>query len=280
VERLREIVAEIQTLDPAAPQLERQDLLRDPDRLPEAEAMLGDVREQFRPLPGPPGDEDFRDVLLPADALATRAAAAVADAPGLRYNPLYIVGSEAAPRGALLAALANRIRTTRPELPLAFVAASAFAAELIDALERGRIEVLRARYRRARVLVVDGIEALGVTERSQEELFHLFDELQREGAQLIFGGAVPPRGIDGLEERLVTRLASGLVVELPAADAEPAATPPPQVPQLAAEQTAEDLAVVAPAAAAAPGVDEWFLATDKVVHAWPELADLLAEEAD
>ena len=63
--------------------------------------------------------------------------------------------------------------------------------------------------------MLDNVDALVGTERAQEELFHLFDALQRSGAQLVFAARVAPRELVGIEDRLRSRLESGLVVELP-----------------------------------------------------------------
>ena len=207
--RLRRIAAEIRTLDRTARELDSE-VLRDPDRLGEAEVLLAAVRERQSPPPAPPPDITFDTIT--GDSLAVRAARAVASAPGESYNPLYVLGPEGCGKSTLLAAIGNRIREERGLL-VGYVDARAFEAELIDALERDRLEAWRARYRRADVLLMDDVDALAGTERAQDELFHLFDGLHRKGRQLVFAGAAPPQSLD-LPERLRSRLESGLVVEL------------------------------------------------------------------
>lgn len=216
VERLREIAGEIAALEPEAPERVRRDLLRDPDRLDEAEALLEEVRERTRPLRPPPEGFSFDRLSLPPDLFAVRAAIAAAEQPGERYNPLYIHGPVGSGKTALLAALGERLERARPDAPVAYVDGAAFANELIQALERNRVEGWRARYRRAGALLLDNLDALAGTERAQEELFHLFEALHRSGAQLAFAAVRAPHELDGIEERLRTRLESGLVVELPA----------------------------------------------------------------
>ncbi len=213
VERLREIDAEIRSLDPAAPEL-HWGVLRDPDRIADAEAMLAAVRERRRPLPAPPAEYVFSRVGLDDGSLALRAARAAAEQPGTRYNPLYVHGEASPVRSALLGALGNRIAERAPRRPVAFLSARAFADELIQALEKNQVEGWRARFRSAGALLLEDVDILAETERAQEELFHLFDALQRSGAQLAFTGSCPPTELAGLEERLRSRLASGLVVGL------------------------------------------------------------------
>ncbi|MEJ2185195.1 MAG: DnaA/Hda family protein, partial [Gemmatimonadota bacterium] len=209
--RLETIEAEIRALEPEAAELERMDVLRDPDRLTEAEALLAQVRERCRPLPEPPPGT-FDDVGLAEDDLALRAAVAVAEEPGVKYNPLYVHGPAAETRAALTAAMANRMRELDPSVRVGYVGAEEFSRELIEGLERNHIEAWRARYRATQALFLVDVDRLAGTERSQEELFHLFDELNREGVQLVFTAAVPPQALE-LHARLRSRLESGLVVE-------------------------------------------------------------------
>ncbi|MEJ2677929.1 MAG: DnaA/Hda family protein, partial [Gemmatimonadota bacterium] len=173
--RLEAIESEMRALEPEAGELERVDVLRDPDRLAEAEALLAQVRERARPLPAPPPGT-FDDVELAEDDLALRAAMAVAEQPGVKYNPLYVHGPVAKTRAALTAATANRMRELDASMRLGYVGAEEFSQELIEGLERNHIEAWRARYRAAQALFLVDVDRLAGTERSQEELFHLFDE--------------------------------------------------------------------------------------------------------
>lgn len=312
VERLREIAGEISALEPDAPELVRRDVLRDPDRLAEAEALLGEVRERTRPLPPPPEGFTFERLSLSPDLFAVRAAVAAAEQPGVRYNPLYVYGREREGRSALLAALGEMLQRSAPEGTVAYVQGAEFAAELIQALERNRVDGWRARYRRARALILDDVDALAGTERAQDELFHLFEALHRTGAQLAFGASRPPQELEGLEERLRTRLESGLVVELPAATGEDAGL---HVEAAAASAVAEGAGAEGATMSAGDGVgageaaeargqgdeagataagaraedseagavvpagpDPWFLNREKVLWDWPYIEERLVED--
>lgn len=270
VERLREIAGEIRTVDVDAPELSRQEILRDPDRVGDAELLVAAVRERTRPLPAPPQEHTFGQESVPDGLLAVRAARAVAESPAAeRYNPLFVHGRNEGARTALLAALGNRLRELHPDLPIAFVQGPAFAAELIHALERNLVGPWRERYYRARVLLVDGVDALAGTERAQEELFHIFETLFRSGAQLAFTGADPPQQLGDLEERLRSRLGSGLVVGLSDMEegngAVPDARPPTSRPVMDVRR---------------PPGDEWFLDSEKLLWAWPLPEDWIIEELD
>ncbi len=277
VERLREITAEISTLDPAAPELGDFEVMRDPDRIADAEDLLGQVRERARPLPAPPPGLTFDQLTLAPELFAVRAAAAVVEAPGKRYNPLFVHGPQGAGKSLLLATLGSELKARCPEMRVAYVAGRAFAAELIEAIEHNRVESWRGCYRRAQALLIDDVDALAETERAQEELFHLFDALHRSGAQLAFAARQQPGRIAGFQERLRTRLESGLVVELP----------PPPVEGFTLLDWDGDLGLGGAPAGVTTTIqpterhrDEWFLTREKIVWNWPYAADWVIEELE
>jgi chromosomal replication initiation ATPase DnaA len=263
VMRLKDIASAIRGMDPAAGELARMDVLRNPDRLAEAESLLDQVRYRMRPLPLPPETPSFEQLTLEGELLAVRAARAVAHQPGVRYNPLFVHAPVAADRTALVTALALLFRQNHGDA-VAFMTGAAFAADVIDALESNRLDSWRARCRRARLLVIDGVDELVDTERSQEELFHIFDAATRTGVQLVFTASCPPRELVGLEDRLKTRFESGLVVGLSATPGD--------------EQVPPDLAPLATAPAAE--IDAWFVNREKVPWSWPYLQDVLVQETE
>jgi len=258
---LHEIVDAITAVDPEAPELDRTDVLRNPDRLTEAAALLGQVRERMAPLPAPPPGPGFEELSLGQELLPVRAARAVAREPGDRYNPFYVHGPAGSGKTSLLVALATALQQGWPDLPLAYTTGERFASELIDALSRNQVDSWRARYRRARILVIDDVEALVDTERAQQELFHLYDDLRRLGGQLVFSSGVPPRELLGLEARLRSRLESGLVVDLAPAEA--------SAPNGVASTT------VSPA-----GLVERLTGADTVLWRWPYPQELLQVDLD
>jgi chromosomal replication initiator protein len=267
VARLLEVAGAIRQLDPNAGELARLDVLRNPDRVGDAEALLEQVQDRMRPLPQPPGRPGFDDLALNPELLAVRAARAVAQAPGDRYNPFFIHAAPGAGKTSLATALALQFAETHGVGTAAFITGDEFAAELITAIKANRVDGWRARYRRARLLVIDGVDALMGTERAQEELFHFFDSARRAGVQLVFTAALPPRELLGFEERLRTRLESGLVVDLLPTEADEALS-------------AELAAAVAEAVEHGPEPDPWFTNGEKVLLAWPYLQELMVQEQD
>jgi chromosomal replication initiator protein len=270
VTRLGEIAVAIRDLDPRAGELARLDVLRNPDRLEDAESLLEQVRERMRPLPQPPEWPRFEQLTLDHELLAVRAARAVAVQPGDRYNPFFVHAPSGVGKTSLVTALALLFRQQHPEETMAFVTGEEFSAELISALGNNSVDSWRGRYRRARLLVIDGVDALMNTERAQEELFHFFDSARRAGVQLVFTASTAPRDLSGFEDRLRTRLEGGLVVDLMPTGADDEA--------LAAELAAA--AAAAPEEARPVQIDRWFLDREKVLWHWPYLQDSLVQELE
>ncbi len=213
------------------------------------EPMAG-VEEFPAPPPGPALD----DLPLDPGSFAVRAARTVPDEPGERYSPFVAYGGRDSGKTALLLAIAHALRERHPEMRVAYIEGRDFTAGLIEAIEQGRLDAWRARWRSAGALLIDDVDALTATERAQEELFHLFDALRARNAQLVFSASAPPRELEGMEARLRTRLESGLVVDLNEAQRKPV------------QQTGEP-------------VDEWFLNPEKVLWTWPYLEAWLEEDA-
>lgn len=277
VARLEELRQAIAAIDAQAPELHDPDLFKNPDRVADAEAALTEVRERIKPLPAPPPGRSFETLTVNSESFAIKAARAIVEKPGTEYNPLLLHGPEGAGKTTLLAALANEFIARHPDAPVAFLHAKNFAAELIQALERNAIDSWRNRYRRARLFVLDELQTLVDTERAQEELFHLFEDLRRSNGQLVFGSAVAPVLLDGLEDRLLSRLESGLVLELevlrPAEDTAAAADARNQTP-------AAWVATMAEQDEREPIFDDFFLSREKVIWNWPYLEDSLVEELE
>jgi Cdc6-like AAA superfamily ATPase len=240
---------------------------------------LSQVRERMAPLPAPPDGPDFNGLSLSPDLLAVRAAQAVAAQPGERYNPFFVHGPAGGGKTTLAIAIARELAAKRPDLPLAFISGERFSAEMIAAMTKNQVDSWRARYRRARVVVIDDVDALVGTERAQEELFHLFDSVRRGGGQLVFTALHPPRDLHGIEDRLRSRLESGLVIDLTPAEQH---QPVPEQAVSAETSLSPGATVAAPDTPMTAAEDEllasWFLSRDKVLWDWPNLEDSLMFE--
>lgn len=258
VARLRLLEASAVAVDP---ELAGASVFRDPEAVGDAERLVERLTAEASPPPGPaPHLTRATFVTGAANQLAVKAADEVMAAPGKRYNPLYLYGSVGVGKTHLAHAIGHALAGQGGGAArVAVVRGHDFAEELIAALQEGTVSRWRARYRALDALVVDDVQAVNGTERTQDELFHIFNALASEGKQLVFVADRPPQALDALEERLRSRFAGGLVAEVGLVDRSAAEAP-------------------APAAGAARGVDNFFLDTEKVVWEWPELGARLLEE--
>jgi chromosomal replication initiator protein len=217
VEQLRQLEAKVAMVDTS---LGGDELFRDPERLREAAAFVERALTGAVPPQGPqPAFERRTFQESASNQMAVRAADAVVAEPGRRYNPLYIAGPSGTGKTHLLNAIGNELAAHGTGASrVACVGAQLFIDELIAALQEGQIERFRARYRAADALLIDDVQFVAGKERTQEELFHVFNHFHSAGKQLVFVSDVPPKAIEGLEERLRSRFEGGLVAELEAPD--------------------------------------------------------------
>ena len=217
VERLRELEDAATVIDPA---LGANDVFRDPDRIADAEALANRAFAGATPPPGPSAAFARAEFEVSAsNQLAVRAADAVIEEPGKKYNPLFIYGPSGVGKTHLANAIGNEIiNVSGGAAVVACVSAQQFMDELIAAMQDGSVDRWRTRYRGADALVIDDVQFVAGKERTQEELFHVFNALYSEGKQLVFASDRPPGQLDGLEERLRSRFEGGLVVEMQAPD--------------------------------------------------------------
>ena len=213
VARLRSLSDEATALDPEAA---AQDIFRDPERVGEAELVVARLLGAAEPPSGPRPEFVLADFEVgPSNQLVVHAAETVIEEPGRKYNPLFVYGPPGAGKTHLLHALGNELIAMRGgATTVACVSVQQFVDELIAALQDGSIERWRARYRVVDALILDDVQCCAGKERTQEELFHIFNALYASGRQLVLAADRAPKAIDGLEERLRSRFEGGLVVEI------------------------------------------------------------------
>jgi chromosomal replication initiation ATPase DnaA len=203
-----------------APELAGSPALRDPDDIPSAEAVVERAREGSYPPVAPSQQWQLDDLVEGASTrMSVRAARAAAAEPGTKYNPLVITGTSGVGKTHLLHGLGNALVAV-VQGPVACLSAHEFTDELITAIDRDEVARWRARYRRVGALLLDDVHLIAGKDRTQDELFWLFNHLLEHGRQMAFTSAVPLAQLAGVEARLLTRLEGGLVVDLPAPDRE------------------------------------------------------------
>lgn len=215
VAELRRLAAEAAELDPSAAGHAR---FRDPERLAEAREYVLNLVEGLVPPPAPAPALTFEDYITgAANEAVVRAARVVAQEPGRRFNPLYIAGPSGVGKTHLLHAIGNALLAAQPSRTVVCLSAPGFVEDLLAALDAGKTEWWRRRYRKADAFLLDDVHLLAGKEQTQEELFNLFNALAEAERQLVFTADRLPDKLE-LAHRLVTRFEGGLVVELAAPD--------------------------------------------------------------
>lgn len=159
-------------------------------------------------------------VVGPFNELAHAASQAVIKKPGALYNPLFIYGGTGHGKTHLTQAVGNFIKKSFPEKKVFYVTSEKFCSDYINSLQSQKIAQFKEKYRKYDVLIMDDIQFLSKTEKTQEELFHLFNVLYENNKQIIFSSDRHPNFIPNLEDRLKSRFAAGMIVDIPQPDHE------------------------------------------------------------
>jgi len=144
--------------------------------------------------------------------LALAAAKQVAANPKGDYNPLFIYGGVGLGKTHLMHAVGNQILKNEPKKRIVYVHSEKFVSDMVKALQLGAMNEFKSFYRNADALLIDDIQFFAGKEQSQEEFFHTFNALLDRNNQMILTCDKYPKEIDGLEERLKSRLGWGLPV--------------------------------------------------------------------
>ena len=146
--------------------------------------------------------------------LACAAAKLAAKMPGNKYNPLFIYGGTGLGKTHLMHAIGNYVLSQNPHAQVIYVTSERFTNELITAIQMGKPDDFRNKYRGVDVLMVDDIQFIADKERTQDEFFHTFNVLHDSGKQIILTADKPPKGIAMLKERLASRFEGGLLADI------------------------------------------------------------------
>jgi chromosomal replication initiator protein len=142
------------------------------------------------------------------------ASLAVAELPGHSYNPLFLHGSPGIGKTHLLHAIGNYVDRFGAGLEVRYATIEEFTSEFVEAIRRNATADFKRSFRGADVVLIDDVQFLAGRDRTREEFFHTFNSLLDGGRQLVMTSDRAPEDIPGLEDRLIERFRSGLVVEL------------------------------------------------------------------
>ena len=150
----------------------------------------------------------------PNNQLAYAAAQAVTQKPGTLYNPLFIYGGSGLGKTHLLHAMANELKRRNEKIEILYQPAERFVNEFINAIRFDKIHLFQAKYKKVDVFLVDDIQSISNKEQTQEAFFHIFNAMYDAHKQIVFSSDSYPADINGLAERLRSRLEWGLVADI------------------------------------------------------------------
>lgn len=154
---------------------------------------------------------------------AHAASMAVAEKPGITYNPLFLYGGVGLGKTHLMHSIARKIAETKPDLNILYVTSEEFTNEVIEAIRNGSNAAMtnfRDKYRTIDVLLIDDIQFIIGKESTQEEFFHTFNALHSSHKQIVLSSDRPPKDMDILEERIRSRFEWGLMADIQSPDYE------------------------------------------------------------
>jgi len=155
------------------------------------------------------------------NSLAVAAAKAVAQSPGQNaFNPLVIYGGVGLGKTHIMQAVGNSVRENKLSERVLYVSSEKFAIDFVNAIQNGKIQEFSSFYRSIDVLIIDDIQFFSGKEKTQEEIFHIFNTLHQSNKQIILSADRPIKDIKGIEDRLISRFNWGLSADIQPPDYE------------------------------------------------------------
>ena len=149
-----------------------------------------------------------------SNELAFAAAKRLSESHSVSFNPLFLFGGVGLGKTHLMHSIAWNIKEKDPKRKVVYLSAEKFMYEFVKSLRFKDTMAFKEKFRSVDVLMVDDIQFIAGKESTQEEFFHTFNSLFGQGKQIIISGDRAPTDLDGLEERLKSRLSFGLVGEI------------------------------------------------------------------
>lgn len=146
--------------------------------------------------------------------LAYAASQAIIEYPGTKYNPFFVYGNTGLGKTHLLQAVGNSIKDKYQNKKVHYITLERFATDFINSLQSNKANSFKEKYRKYDLLIIDDIQFIGKMEKIQEELFHTFNTFYENNKQIIFSSDKHPNYIPELADRLKSRFAQGMIVDV------------------------------------------------------------------
>jgi len=152
--------------------------------------------------------------------VAYAASQAVIKNPGMTYNPLFIYGPTGLGKTHLIQGTGNAIKKNFESKKIYYVTSENFGLDFVSSLHNNKINQFKEKYRKYDILIMDDVQFFSRREKSQEELFHLFNHFYENNKQIIFSSDKPPKYIPDIEDRVRSRLEGGMIADISKPDYE------------------------------------------------------------
>lgn len=136
------------------------------------------------------------------------------------YNPFFIYGPTGLGKTHLIQAIGNKMKENNQNMRVLYTSSEGFFQDYVNALGNNTVQNYKNKYRSYELLIMDDVQFLASKQKAQEELFHLFNVLYHQGNQIIFSSDKHPAYIPGLEDRLKSRFAAGMIIDIGKPDTE------------------------------------------------------------
>jgi chromosomal replication initiator protein len=146
--------------------------------------------------------------------LAHAASQAIIESPGTKYNPFFVYGNTGIGKTHLIQAVGNSIKEKHENKKVHYITLEKFATDFINSLKSNKANSFKEKYRKYDLLIIDDIQFIGKMEKIQEELFHTFNTFYENNKQIIFSSDKHPNFIPELADRLKSRFAQGMIVDI------------------------------------------------------------------
>jgi len=153
-------------------------------------------------------------IVGPFNELAYAASQAIIENPGTKYNPFFVYGGTGLGKTHLIQAIGNAIKDKHPNKKVHYLTLEKFATDFINSLQNNKANSFKEKYRKYDLLIIDDIQFIGKMEKIQEELFHTFNTFYENNKQIIFSSDKHPNYIPELADRLKSRFAAGMIVDV------------------------------------------------------------------